>query len=109
MTRPVAQFDIHANPVKGQRDAFPWCIDIQSDLLAMLPTRLVMPLTTQKHLPLKTPRRLCPAVSWEGQTFFALPQMTAPFRVKDLGPAMGNVRMASNDLVAALDAIISGV
>ena len=29
--------------------------------------------------------------------------------VKDLGAAKGNVRIASNDLVAALDAVISGV
>ncbi|MDH6166597.1 toxin CcdB [Variovorax boronicumulans] len=105
----MAQFDIYANPDKAQRTAFPWCVDMQSDLLGVLPTRLVMPLTTQKYLPAKAPRRLCPLVQWDGETFFALPQMTAPFRVKDLGTAKGNVRLASNDLVAALDAVISGV
>ena len=105
----MAQFDVYANPDKVQRGAFPWCVDIQSNLLAPLPTRLVMPLTTKRCLPPKAPRRLCPAVQWDGETFFALPQMTAPFRVKDLGTAKGNVRMASNDLVAAIDAVISGV
>jgi toxin CcdB len=105
----VAQFDLHANPVKSQREDIPWCVDIQSDLLAGLSTRLVIPLALRKHAPTSSPRRLCPLVLWEGESFVALPQMMAPFRHKDLGTAYGNVRAHGNDLVAAVDAVISGV
>lgn len=105
----MAQFDIYANPVKSQRADIPWCVDIQSDLLATLPTRLVIPLTTRQHVPPASPRRLSPPLHWAGETYFALPQMTAPFRTKDLGAAQGNVRSASSELVSAIDAVISGV
>jgi toxin CcdB len=105
----MAQFDVYANPVKSQRDDIPWCVDIQSDLLGGLATRLVLPLATRKHMPPLSPRRLCPLVQWEGESFVALPQLTAPFRVKDLGAAHGNLRSHANDLVAAVDAVMSGV
>ena len=105
----MAQFDVHANPVQAQRDDIPWCVDIQSDLLENLPTRLVVPLVALAQMPAALPRRLCPVLQWNGESFVALPQMTAPFRVKDLGPSRGNLRPQANELVAAVDAVISGV
>ena len=105
----MAQFDVYANPVKSQREDIPWCVDIQSDLLSSLPTRLVVPLATRKHMPAVSPRRLCPVVQWDGESFAALPQMTAPFRNKDLGASHGSLRSHASELVAALDAVISGV
>ena len=105
----MAQFDVHANPVKSQRQDIPWCVDIQSDLLASLGTRLVIPLALRQHAPPGSPHRLCPVVPWEGDSFVALPQLTAPFRVKDLGPALGSVRTHAVDLVAAIDTLMSGV
>ncbi|MGO4393852.1 CcdB family protein [Variovorax sp. M-6] len=105
----MAQFDVYVNPVKSQRADVPWCVDIQSDLLASLSTRLVVPVVPLKHLPAALPRRLCPVVQWQGESFVALPQMMAPFRVKDLGASRGSLRAQGNDLVAAIDAVISGV
>jgi toxin CcdB len=105
----MAQFDVYANPVKSQREDIPWCVDIQSDLLANLSTRLVVPLALRKHMPSIAPPRLCPLVQWEGEAFVALPQMTAPFRARDLGAPRGNLRSHASDLVAAVDAVISGV
>ena len=105
----MAQFDVHANPVKAQRDEIPWCVDIQTDMLAGLATRLVIPLALRRHAPPGSPHRLCPVVPWEGDSFVALPHLTTPFRVKDLGPALGSVRTHAGDLVAAIDALMSGV
>jgi toxin CcdB len=104
----VAQFDVYLNPVKAQRDDIPWCVDVQSDLLSSLSTRLVVPLVLRKHQPSALPRRLCPSVQWQGDSFVAMPQMTAPFRLKDLGRAQGSLRAQANEIVAALDAVISG-
>ncbi|OUM01347.1 CcdB family protein [Variovorax sp. JS1663] len=105
----MAQFDVYANPVKSQREDIPWCVDIQSDLLASLSTRLVIPLASRKHTPAVSPRRLCPVVQWEGESFVALPQMAAPFRTRDLGSAHGSLRSHASELVASIDAVISGI
>ena len=41
----VAQYDIYPNPSARSRDEIPYVVDVQSDLLAELRTRLVMPLS----------------------------------------------------------------
>jgi len=105
----VAQFDIYANPVKSQREDIPWCVDIQSDLLSGLSTRLVLPLAARKYMPPESPRRLCPQVQWEGESYVALPHMAAPFRTKDLASPRGNLRSRANELIAAVDAVMSGI
>jgi toxin CcdB len=84
-------------------------IDVQSDLLSELPTRLVVPLALRKHMPAALPRALCPQVQWDGETLVALPHLAAPFRVKDLGTSKGSLRSQASELVGALDAVISGV
>ena len=105
----MAQFDVHANPSKHQRSDIPWVVDIQSDLLSALSTRLVLPLATRKNLPTTMPRALCPEVQWAGEGLVALPHMAAPFRTKDLGPVQGSLRSEASALVAAVDAVISGI
>lgn len=105
----MAQFDVYLNPSKHQRSDIPWIVDIQSDLLSGLPTRLVMPLALRKNMPASMPRALCPQVQWGGDALVALPHLAAPFRVKDLGTPKGNLRSHASDLVGALDAVISGL
>ena len=105
----MAQFDVHPNPSKHQRSDIPWVVDVQSDLLSALSTRLVLPLASRKNMPAALPRALCPVVQWEGEALVALPHMAAPFRTKDLGPVQGTLRSEASALVAAIDAVISGI
>ena len=105
----MAQFDIYPNPSKHQRSDIPWIVDMQSDLLSALPTRLVLPLALRKHMPPALPRALCPAIQWEGEMLVALPHMAAPFRTKDLGSPKGSLRSEASTLVGAVDAVISGI
>ena len=38
------QFDVFENPSPRMRDVYPYVVDIQSDLLSALATRMVVPL-----------------------------------------------------------------
>lgn len=105
----MAQFDVYANPSKHQRSDIPWIVDIQSDLLSALPTRLVMPLALRKTMPATVPKALCPPVLWGGEELVALAHLSAPFRAKDLGEVKGNLRLEASALVGAVDAVISGL
>lgn len=87
----------------------PFIVDVQSDVLSALPTRLVVPLALRRHMPAALPRALCPQLQWDGAAFVALPHLAAPFRVKDLGISQGNLRSHASELVSALDAVLSGV
>lgn len=105
----MAQFDIYSNPSKHQRADIPWIVDVQSDLLSALPTRLVIPLAFRKNMPPALPKALCPALQWNGDALVALPHMAAPFRTKDLGLSKGNVKSEASALIGAIDAVISGI
>ena len=105
----MAQFDVYPNPSRHQRSDIPWVVDIQCDLLSALPTRLVLPLALRKTMPSAVPKALCPPVLWEGEELVVLAHLSAPFRAKDLGPAMGNLRMEASALIGAVDAVVSGI
>lgn len=105
----MAQFDVYANPSKTQRGEIPWMVDIQSEILDKLPTRLVMLLALRAHMPAAMPRSLCPTIGGNAAMLVALPHLAAPFRVNDLGSVQGNLRSQANDFVGALDAVISGI
>lgn len=105
----MAQFDVYRNPSASARHGMPFVVTVQSDLLDGLPTRLTIPLGTDKALSGNIPRNLCPALEFDGQTLYALPQFTVAFRTRDLGRSVGSLADRASELVAALDAVISGV
>lgn len=105
----MAQFDVYRNPSESARRGMPYVVNIQSDLLNGLQTRLTIPLGIDKSLSGNAPRNLSPVLKFDGQTLFALPQFTVAFRERDLGRSVGSLAEQSSDIVAALDALISGV
>jgi toxin CcdB len=74
-----------------------------------LPTRLTIPLGTVSSLSGLEPKSLCPRLTFDGVQLCALPHLSAAFRVKDLGRAMGSLSAHSDKLVGAIDAVLSGV
>lgn len=105
----MAQYDIHRNPTVSAREAIPYLVSVQSDLLNHLSTRLTIPLGNRVAMPNAGPKNLCPAIEFEGQSLFALPHLAAAFRVRDLGQPLGSVARQASQLVAAVDAVMSGV
>ena len=104
----MAQYDVYANPQTANSAQFPYVVDIQSDLLDVLATRLVMPLTAIATTA-KLPPRLCPSVQVAGGTFYPVPQLTSPMLAKQLRAPAGTLRHQSNQIISALDAVTSGV
>ena len=105
----VAQFDVYRNPSASARHGMPYVVTVQSDLLDGLQTRLTIPLGTDKTLSGSAPRNLCPAFEFDGETLYALPHFSVAFRTRDLGRPVGSLASQASDIVAALDAVISGV
>lgn len=105
----MAQFDVYRNPNPHQREVMPYMVSVQSDLLDSLPTRLMMPLAVPGLMPSSIPLNLCPRVDFDGQHYHLLAHLASPFRMRDLGKPLGAVPGSASDVVAALDAVISGV
>ena len=62
----MTQFSVYRNKNPRTKTTFPFLVDIQSDLLEPLNTRVVVPLTRSAALTKKPVSHLTPEVSFEG-------------------------------------------
>ena len=87
------QFDVFENPSPRMRDVYPYVVDIQSDLLSALATRMVVPLAiTVNNKPMML-------VSFEA----------APLDKRLLRSEITSIRDRSHDIIGAMDAVLSGI
>jgi toxin CcdB len=104
----MAQYDVYVNPQKANSAQFPYVVDIQSDLLDVLVTRLVMPLTSITSS-VKLPPRLYPRVIVAGSVFYPVPQLSSSMLAKQLTKPVETIRHQSSQIISALDAVTSGI
>ena len=104
----MAQYDVFTNPSHSAKEGIPDVVVIQSDLLDALPTRLTLPLA-EPDATVKVPTMLCPVIMVKGKRFHALAHYAAPLPAKLLRRRVDNVAAQSNDLVSAMDAVLSGI
>lgn len=104
----MARFDIYKNPGKHQGTT-PYLLDVQSDLLDGLDSRMVIPLRDVTHFPnVMFPARLTPILTINGQGFLLeTPKMGAvPLRVlKSPITSLADMRV---QIMGALDFLFQG-
>jgi toxin CcdB len=104
----MPQFSAHANTNTATKSSYPYLLDVQSPLLETLETRLVIPLALRSLLDGKLIRNLTPVVTVRGDEYLVMtPQMAAISR-KHLGPLMADCSAHRNDVVAAIDFLVTG-
>ena len=104
----MAQFDIYVNPQLASRQFVPYLLDVQSDLIDQLSTRLVMPLSRVGASQTRLPPSLCLAVEIEAESLTLLAYLVAPVAARLLTKPVGSLRYRASEISAALDAVISG-
>ncbi|KQP13084.1 CcdB family protein [Pseudorhodoferax sp. Leaf267] len=103
------QYDVFDNPSPRTRDTYPYVLDIQSDLLRSLPTRMVAPLAATSLAASQLPSRLCPVIPINGRKLTLVPFEAAPLDKRFLKKSIANAKNRADDIVAAMDAVISGI
>ncbi len=106
--RPVAQYDVFPNPSSSATGGIPYVVAIQSELLDPLATRMTIPLAAINFAG-NVPAALCPVITVKGQRLHALAHYAAPLPAKLLRRPVENVAAQARALVAAMDAVLSGV
>jgi len=91
------------------QDVYPYIVDIQSDLLSALATRMVVPLAVTHLAAADLPRQLCPVFNVNGQSLVLLPFEAAPLDRRLLKNDILSIRDQSHKIVAAMDAVLSGI
>ena len=104
----MARFDVYANP-GSHSTTTPYLLDVQSDLLDDLDSRMVIPLRSLKHFPkVKLSPRLTPVMTIQGEEFLLeTPKMGAlPRRV--LKSPVTSLEDHQAQITAALDFLFQG-
>jgi toxin CcdB len=104
----MAQFDVHRNVSSASRTRIPYLLDVQSDLLEPLATRVVVPLAKPQVLG-KVAERLSPIFEVEGRKMVMLTPELAGVPRKALGERVANLASERQAIIAALDLVFTGI
>ena len=88
----MAQFSIYRNKNPRTKADIPFLLDVQSDLLDHLDTRVVIPLVKAKSFGGPPSEALKPVFDIGGERFILLTPMLAGISRKELGTAAGSLR-----------------
>lgn len=105
----MPQFTVHKNANPATRAAVPLLLNVQSDLVEDLGTRVVAPLYPAAALKGKTLRTLTPTLEVDGKQYVMMTPQLAGIPKKLLGPAVASLSSRRDDIVAALDLLITGI
>ena len=105
----MPQFALYRNrnPASGTR--FPLLLDIQSDLLEGLATRVVVPLAPAGVARARSMRTLTPILKFQGKEFLMLTPQVAGIPARELGPIAGDLASYGDKIIAAVDFLLAGV
>jgi toxin CcdB len=105
----MAQFTVYRNKNPSTRSAVPYLLDIQSDLLESLETRVVVPLCATEAIRGKAIRTLMPVVEIEGEPFAMLTPQLAGIPRSELGAPIARIEQQRFAIIAAIDVLVTGI
>jgi toxin CcdB len=105
----MSQFDVYKNRNDATRRAYPYLLNIQSEVLSALNTRIVLPLAREAGLKVKEMERLIPKVECQGETVIVMTPQVAAAPRKNLSEPVGSLAHMRKEIVGALDFAVGGV
>ncbi len=104
----MAQFDIHRNSDPGSKARTPFLLEIQSDILSVLATRIVVPLRPGSMMKGMFITRLHLKIEVEGSEHFAIVPELAAIPQSRLGASVRSAPELRQGVSEALDLIFTG-
>ena len=104
----MQQFDIYENTDSDTNQAYPYFIDIQTDLLEVLNSRVVIPLTKvrpDRHLP----NNICPEVEINNEVFYLLTYQITTVSIAFLKNKQDSHALDRMDIINSVDFLLSGI
>ncbi|HHJ4460305.1 MULTISPECIES: CcdB family protein [Citrobacter] len=100
------QFMVYRN--NGNSRAYPYLLDVQSDIIGELNTRLVIPLFLLDEVSGRPARRLNPVLNVDGEDFLVMTHEMASVRQSQLGEEVVSLREQRQAIKNALDFLLDG-
>jgi len=105
----MAQFDVYENRNPKTKRLMPFLLDVQSDLLSGLATTVVIPLCLATGAKPLAMARLTPQLNINNQDYLLLTPQLAGIARNGLGDAMINLAVYRDDIIGALDFLLTGI
>jgi toxin CcdB len=104
----MSQFAVYKNRNETSRARFPLLLDVQSDLLEPLNTRVVVPLSLAAPARGRTMQGLTPNLTVAGKEYIMMTPQLAGVAARDLGPIVDTVAGERAKIIGAVDLLITG-
>jgi len=105
----VAQFDVYVNPSKQTRNAYPFILNIQNELIENIATRIVVPLVIAKKFSNEEMKGLTPRIEFEGTDLLIMIPQIASMPTRALKEPIGTLFHLRDEIISALDFAITGI
>jgi toxin CcdB len=104
----MAAYTVFLNPNPKTKTAVPYLLEVQSEVLSGLGTRVVVPLYRPHAAGVQAMSRLTPIVRFQGHSLVAMVPELAGIPRRELGPVAGSLPEARGELLQALDLLLTG-
>ena len=104
----MAQFDVYLNQNADTCDTIPYLLDVQSELLDGLATRVVVPLIAAEEMTAAA-RYLNPQFKIKGTTVVMSTAELAGVSIRSLGDKVASLKNRRGEIIAALDLLFTGI
>lgn len=105
----MAQFDVYENPSKATKKTYPYILELQSNVISELNTRIVVPLADYHVMKNEELKRLTPKVSYDGKDLLILIPQIAAVSTHTLKQPIGSLSHLRDEIISALDFAITGI
>jgi toxin CcdB len=104
----MGQFSVHRNPNPETKTGIPYLLDVQSNLLADLGTRVVVPLCPASAMKGKLIKTLTPVFEIDNKRYAMLTPQLAGIQKKQMGSEVAELAAHRDEIIAALDLLFTG-
>ena len=104
----MSDFRIYENK-SATSDNYPFLIDVQSELLSALETRLVIPLIRIEEMDRRSIRNLNPLIMIGGKKYLAMTQQMAAIPKGILGNIGETVEFSRGEILNSIDFLVTGI
>jgi toxin CcdB len=105
----MPRFALYRNRSAATRERFPLLLDIQSDLLDPLATRVVVPLSPAGTARSRAMHTLTPLLTFAGKRYLMMTPQLSGVATRELGPVVGDLAADRDTIMAAVDFLTAGI
>lgn len=102
-------FMVHKNKNPNTKARVPYLLDVQSNLLSELDTRVVIPLYATTALKGKLLTTLTPTIKIEGKEYVLMTPQLAGIARKELGAEVIELTQHRDSIMASIDFLTTGI